>query len=131
MSEGASVATANSVLSAGVQGVSYATTGLWVQLHVGAPGSAGTANIATETTRMDASACFGTAPSGGSITNDATIGPWTSVTGSETYTHFTTWSASSGGTFGFSGTVTAAAVTVGDDFDMPAGVATITLPVAA
>jgi hypothetical protein len=84
----------------------------WIKLHVGAPGSAGTSNAATETTRKQAT---WTSASGGAASNSGAL-TWTAVAGSEDYTHFTAWTASSGGNFGFSGTITAAAVTAGQTF---------------
>lgn len=84
----------------------------WIKLHVGSPGSAGTTNAATETTRHQATWA---ASSGGAAKNSGAI-TWTNVAGSETYTHFSVWSASTAGTFGFSGTLTANAVTAGDTF---------------
>lgn len=126
MAEGASVDMVNSVLSAVLQaGSSVAWPEAWLQLHVGAPGAAGTSNPATEATRMLVTGQFGTDPSGGSITNDGTIGPWTSVAATEDYTHFTIWSDQFTGTFGFSGTITGGSVTAGDDFDIPAGTCTV------
>lgn len=89
----------------------------WVKLHVGDPGAAGTSNPATETTRKQAT--WGAA-SGGAITTTVDLF-WTAVAGSEDYTHFSLWTASSGGTFGGSGTVTAAAVTAGNTFQVSAG----------
>lgn len=131
MALGFSTATADAILAALFQGTAYSQSAVWVKLHVGAPGAAGTSNPATETTRQNASAAFGTAPSGGTISNTVAIGPWTSVAGSETYSHVSLWSASSGGTFIASGTITAAAVTAGDDFPIPIGDLTATLLVAS
>jgi hypothetical protein len=99
----------------------------WVKLHVGDPGGAGTANAATETTRKNPSFA---AASGASKASSADA-VWTSVAGSEHYTHFSLWSASTAGTFGGSGTVTASSVTAGDTFTIPTGSLTLTLPVAA
>jgi len=131
VAEGLSVDTANALLSAIFQQTSYAVTGLWVQLHTDAPGSDGTSNVAANDTRMDATACFGSAPAGGSIANDVEIGPWFSAPASETYTHASLWTASSGGTFVGSGTITSAAVTTGDDFPIPIGDLAASFPVAA
>jgi hypothetical protein len=89
----------------------------WVQLHTGDPGANGTANVATETDRVQAT--WGSAASG-TISNSAQL-QWTNVAGTEDFTHFTVWTASSAGTFGFSGTVTANAVTAGDTFTIPTG----------
>ncbi len=99
----------------------------WVKLHVGNPGSAGTSNPATETTRHQAT---WTASSGGAASNSADI-TWTSVAASETYTFFTAWTASTAGVFGFSGTVTASAVTTGDTFIIRLGDLDVSLVLAS
>lgn len=99
----------------------------WVKLHVGAPGSAGTSNPATETTRKQATWA---SASGGASSNTGAL-TWTSVAGTEDYTHFTVWTASSAGTFGFSGTVTANAVVTGDTFTIPAGDLDVSLTLAS
>lgn len=99
----------------------------WVKLHVGAPGSAGTANPATETTRKQV---VEAAASGGSVASNADL-IWTAVAGSEDFTHFTRWTASSAGTFGFSGTVTANAVVAGDTFTVPSGSMTTSVVLAS
>lgn len=91
----------------------------WIKLHVGDPGSAGTGNVAGNDTRKQVS--FGAA-SGGVMSNDTAI-TWTSgeVDTSEDYTHWSAWTASTGGTFIASGTVTANAVTAADEFTIPVG----------
>jgi hypothetical protein len=99
----------------------------WVKLHVGAPGSAGTSNAATETTRKQVT--WGSA-SGGAVASSAQI-QWTNVAGSEDYTHATFWTASTAGTFGFSGTVTASAVTVADTFTVASGDVDVALTLAS
>lgn len=99
----------------------------WIKLHTGAPGSAGTANAATETTRKQATWA---APSGGASSNTGALS-WTSVAGTEDYTHFSAWSASTAGTFGLSGTITANAVTTGDSFTLPIGDLDLAFPLAS
>ncbi len=89
----------------------------WIKLHVGAPGAAGTSNAAAETTRKQVT--WGSA-SGGAVSNSAQV-QWTNVAGSEDYTHFTLWTASTAGTFGYSGTMTANAVSAGDTFTLAIG----------
>jgi len=121
MPEGFGSAGANTALDA--LGAAYP----WIKLHVGAPGAAGTANAATETTRKQATWA---AASGGALTTSAQL-QWTSVAGAEDYTHFTAWSASTAGTFGFSGAVTANAVLVGDTFTLAAGDIDATVPLAS
>lgn len=106
-----------------------APTAIWMKLHIGDPGSAGTANAAGETTRKDVTAVFAAA-SGGTVTSNVAV-TWTNVSTSEDYTHYSIWSASSGGTFYWSGTITANAVTAGDTFTFASGDIDATLSVAA
>jgi hypothetical protein len=56
---------------------------------------------------------------------------WTNVAGTEDYTHWSQWSASTAGTFGGSGTITANAVTTADTFTIPSGSLVLTVPVAS
>lgn len=99
----------------------------WIKLHIGAPGSAATSNAATETTRKQAT--WGSA-SGGAATTTADL-VWTAVAGSEDYTHFSAWTASSAGTAGFTGTITANAVTAGNTFTIAAGDLDVSVTVAS
>lgn len=103
----------------------------WIQLHTGDPGASGTANVAGNATRKDLSAAMGTAASG-AITNTAAI-TWTTgeVDTSEDYTHWSIFDASSAGNFLLSGTMTANAVTVGDEFTIPVGDLDVSLSTAA
>lgn len=106
-----------------------APTAFWVKLHTGDPGAAGAGNAAGETTRKQASFA---AASGGAITTDAAL-EWTNVSTSETYSHVSYWSASSGGTFLGSDALEASrAVTAGDNFTIAAGDIDLNLtPIAA
>jgi hypothetical protein len=121
MTVGFSTAAANTHLDN--QGTAYP----WVKLHTGDPGSAGTSNAATETTRKQAT--WSSASSASKTTSADLV--WTNVAGSEDYTHFSLWSASSAGNFGGSGTVTANAVTAADTFTIPSGSLTLSLSVAS
>lgn len=95
----------------------------YVQLHTADPGEDCTTAVATENTRQSAS--FG-ASSGGTATSDADV-DWTSVAGSETYTHVSMWDASTSGNALGSGALTVPkAVTAGDNFTIPAGSLTFT-----
>jgi hypothetical protein len=90
----------------------------YVKLHLGAPGAAGTSNPAAETTRQAASFA---AASGGSITTDADT-TWTGVSNTETVTHVSFWTASSGGTFlGSDSLDSPASLSAGGDFTIAAG----------
>jgi hypothetical protein len=82
-------------------GTAYAApSATWVQLHTGAPGPAGTANVSSVTTRQQVT--WG-GPAGGLIA--AASSPawpsWAGVSG-EVITDITVWTAASGGTFLFS-----------------------------
>jgi hypothetical protein len=129
MAENISTGVADSVLGLLLNGTAFAGfSAVYVQLHTGAPGSVGTANAAGNNVRQ-AAGTFST-PSGGSASNSAAIN-WTSVSTSETYTKVTLWSASSGGTFICSGSITAASIVAGQNFQIPAGGMTVNLPVAS
>lgn len=99
----------------------------WVQLHVGDPGANGTANVAVETDRVQIT--WG-AVAAGAVSN-STLLQWLTVAGTEDFTHFSVWTASSAGTFGFSGTITANAVVAGDTFTIPTGDLDVSLSLAA
>lgn len=121
MAEGLGTAGANTALDALV--AAYP----WVKLHTAAPGSAGTANAATETTRKQVTWA---AASGGSVANSAIV-QWTNISGSQDATHFSAWTASSAGTFGFSGTITANAYTAGDTYEVAVGALTASFTLAS
>lgn len=130
MAVGLAAAAANAILNALCRSTAWTEPdAVYIQLHVGDPGAAGTSNPATETDRVQAT--FGTNASGGAISNTAAI-TWTNVAGTEDYTHYSAWDASTSGNFLFSGTVTANAVVAGDTFEIPIGDLDVTLtPVAA
>jgi hypothetical protein len=99
----------------------------WVKLHIGDPGAAGTANAATETTRKQAAWA---AASGGASSNTGAL-TWTAIAGSQDATHFTLWTASTAGSFGLSGTITANAYTAGDDYVVAIGDLDVSFPLAS
>jgi hypothetical protein len=129
MAVGFAPGTANSILNSLARATNWtAPAACWIQLHVGDPGAAGTSNVAVETDRIQGT--FGSVASAGAISNTADL-VWTSVAGTEDYTHYSAWSASTSGTFLFSGTVTANAITAGDTFTVPTGDLDLSIPVAA
>jgi hypothetical protein len=103
---------------------------LYVQLHTGDPGSAGTSNVATESTRESTGTMTTSSGGAGSSDNEAAI-TWTSVAATETYSYCSLWSASSGGTFIASGTVTGGAVVSGDTFTFPISDLVVSIPTAS
>lgn len=128
MTVGLSATVANGLLDALGNAANYtAPTAVWIKLHTADPGSAGTSNAATETTRKQASFA---AASGGSMASDAAI-TWTTIAGSEDATHFSAWDASTNGNFLFSGTITANAYTAGDTYTVASGALTVSLNTAA
>lgn len=129
MAEGFIAATANSILDLIFRGTAWsAPAGAYLQLHTGAPGAAGTANVATETDRVQGT--FGSAASAGAISNTAAL-TWTGVAGSEDYTHFSIWGAATSGTCYVTGTITANAVSAGDTFTISIGDLDFSIPVAS
>ncbi|HEX6969054.1 MAG TPA: hypothetical protein VF174_09630 [Micromonosporaceae bacterium] len=106
---------------------SLGETYTYIQLHTDDPGADGTANVATESTRQQVT--WGT-PSSGSMASAADL-EWTSVAGSEDYTHFSAWTQSSSGSCGFTGTINANAVTTGDTFKIASGGLTVSFTVAS
>jgi hypothetical protein len=110
---------ANSVLDAICRNVSYAEAAVYIQLHIGDPGSAGTSNVAGETDRT--AVTFGSAATGRAISNTAAV-EWTNVNSTETLTWISGWDASTSGNFLFRDDLSSsAAVTAGDTFRLPTG----------
>jgi len=127
MATGMSAHLANSLLNALGNNTAFAVTNVYVQLHVGDPAAAGTANPATETTRKAVS--FADA-SAGSIASDADVS-WTNISGSQDATFFTAWDALVSGNFLFSGTITGNPYTAGDTYTITAGSFTTSLTLAS
>ena len=127
MATGLAAAEANSLLDTMLD-----TDYTFIQLHTADPGAAGTANVAGNATRKDISASWAAA-SGGSKSTDVDIS-WTDgeVDTTETYSHFSLWTLGTGGTFGLSGTVSAAEVdATGETFTIPAGSGTVSFGIAS
>lgn len=131
MAAGISPTVGNALLASILNATAFTAYGpTFVQLHVGAPGAAGTANVAGETLRVTTGSSPFAAPAGGITTNNNAI-TWTSVTTSETYTYITLWSTLTAGVFIASGTIIASPVSSGSNFILAAGGVTVSIPVAA
>lgn len=121
---GFAAATSRASLDAKFRGVSYGgNAAVWVQLHIGLPGAAGTANVAVNSTRKQVT--FAAAASSGTtatIANSAAI-TWstTEVTASEDYSHFSFWTASTAGSFLGAGLMTANPASAGNTFTVAIG----------
>lgn len=128
MANGIAVGLADSLYDLALSGTAYAgNSAVYMQLHTGAPGSAGTANVASNSTRQQVT--FAAASAGSKVSNAQV--QWTNVPTTETYADFTLWSAAAGGTFLLSGSVTGGAVTAGDTFQIPSGSVTISQTTAS
>lgn len=130
MTRGIASGQANSILDALARGTDYpGNAAVWVKLHTGDPGSAGTSNAAGNTTREQAT--FAASSAGANASNADVV--WTSVSTAETYSDVSYWTASSGGTFLGSCALTAnKTVAIGDTFTIPSGSLTMALtPIAA
>jgi hypothetical protein len=103
MTVGKAAATANSYLNVFRNTAYSAIAQVFVQLHVGDPGAAGTANVSALTTRNEVT---WNAPAGGSMTLN-TLASF-SMTASETISHVSLWTAAAAGTFLQSAALTAA-----------------------
>lgn len=99
MTVGFSLAEANAMLDSirpsGVTKTAYGA--LYVKLHTGDPGAAGTANAAVGSTTRPA--FTQAAASAAAIAMNGTAPSWTNAGTSETITHISIWDAATGGTF--------------------------------
>lgn len=127
MAHGIGAYLGNAWLNALGNNTSFAVAQVYVKLHVGDPGAAGTASPATETTRKAVS--FGAA-SAGALASDADV-TWTNIAGSEDANHFTAWDSLTTGNFLFSGTITANPYDAGDTYTISSGNLTATLTLAS
>lgn len=100
----------------------------WVKLHVGDPGASAASNAATETTRKQAT--WNATGSDGIVENSNAFS-WTSIAGSQDATDFSAWTASTAGSPGFTGTITANAYTAGDTYSVAIGAVTVSVTLAS
>lgn len=121
------VGEANKILDAWCGRTTYtANTAVWAKLHLGDPGSAGTSNAATSTTRKQvtwAAASSYTLASSAALT-------WSGgdITTTETVTHLSFWTASTSGTYlGSAALNTSAALTSGETLNIASGSFTLTI----
>lgn len=121
------MATGLTVGAAGELLAELASKYTYIQLHDGDPGAAGTSNVADESDRMQVT---WDSPSDAQMVS-ATDLEWTNVEANETYTFFSAWDAATSGNCGFTGTVSANAVTAGDTFKIAAGGLFVSFSVAA
>jgi hypothetical protein len=121
---GPSEFTVDSWLGALFQNTSFVNAAVWVQLHIGDPGPAGTANVATETVRKQATFGAPAAPVAGVITisNSAQV-QWTNIAAGagQDATHYSLWTLVTAGVYLGDGLITANAYTTGDTLTFAIG----------
>lgn len=99
-----------------LRGTAFSVTTCYVKLHLGDPGEDCTLNPAAETTRE--SVPF-SAASGGTMASSADV-TWTSVSTTETYSHFSVWDAvTAGNPLGYAALTSSKSITAGDDATFP------------
>ena len=92
-------------------------TTVYIKLHTADAGEDGTTAAATNATRV---AVSWSAAAAGAIASSATL-TWTSVSTTETYSHWSMWDASTAGNCLWTGALSSsAAVTAGDTFQITA-----------
>lgn len=101
--------------------------GLYVKLHKGDPGSAGTANPSAVTTRDDATFA---AASSGKILLTGTV-PSFAMTATEVITHVSIWDASTAGNFLWSAQLTVSKAVVSGDTVLVNSLTLAFVPLAA
>jgi hypothetical protein len=129
MADGLSTTVADIALNAMVgTGTNQSNDANYVQLHTGDPGSAGTANVSSVTTRE--AQTWGSA-SGGTVsaTGTPTWSSWAGTNG-EVDTDISHWSAATSGTFGHSVTLSSSVtMNTGDTLEITSD--SITVPTAS
>lgn len=121
---GLSVAECNKALNAlaGRANYPHNSSGVYAQLHTGAPGASGTSNASSHTGRV---LCAWNAPSGGAIaTSAALVFSSLSLSGPETLTDVSFWDSGTAGAGNFLGTATLgspATMNNGEPFTISAG----------
>lgn len=97
---------------------------LYVQLHIGDPGVAGTSNVSTVGVRKSFTR---TASTGGVVTNASQM-QWLAVPNSETITHISIWGSLAAGTCWFIDNCADQAIFTGDTVTILIGSLSITVP---
>lgn len=109
----------NKLLDGGLRGTGGLAGAVYAKLHTGDPGSAGTANAATNTVRKQVTL---NAAATGACTSSAEIRWTTSETATETISWVSFWDASSAGNFiGSDDLPASVSVTAGDEFFVASG----------
>lgn len=121
MAAGISQTSANAAL------IAIAALGGWVELHTATPGAAGTTAVASNSTRKQVT---WNTPSTNNLASTADAA-WSAVPTTETYAFFAVFTASTAGTFLFSGSITNGAVTSGNDFKIASGSLTASFTLAS
>jgi hypothetical protein len=125
MADGIATALVNSMLTT----LTTSPANTWVALAKGDPGSAGTSNPSSVTTRVAVTWGY---PSAGVVAANGTLPSWTSWAGTspETVTDLSFWTASTSGTFDMSMTLSSSVtMNTGDSLTLTA--ISVTIPTAS
>lgn len=122
MADGLSAANANAAITG------WITNALFIQLHTGDPGTAGTSNVSSTTTRE--SVTWGSVSAGAVSASNTPAWPSWAGTNNEVVTDISFWSASTSGTFEFSITLSAS-VTMATTDTLSLTPITLSLPTAS
>ncbi len=118
-------AAANATLNAIFRNASYAVAAVYAQLHTGAPGTNGTSNVSSDTSRKVVT--FGAASSAVSTSTSDIIWTSLSLSGTETISYVSFWDASSAGNYlGQDDLPVTKTVVSGDAFQINSGDVTCT-----
>jgi len=100
---------------------------LWVQLHIGNPGAAGTANVATTSSRRSFTRTTATV----GVNSNVALLEWLSASASEDLTHLSIHSATSAGDCWFVDNLTGSPISAisGQAIEIALGVLTFTFPI--
>lgn len=98
---------------------------LYIQLHTGNPGTNGTANVATTSTREG----FSRTPAVSGVVTNSTEIQWLNVPATETITHISIWGSASGGICWFIDNIPDEGIFTGDSVTIVIGSLSITIPV--
>lgn len=100
----------------------------WIQLHTGDPGTAGTSNVSSTTTRE--AVTWGSASAGSIAASNSPAWPAWAGTNGEVVTDISFWSASTSGTFGGSVQLNSS-VTMNTSDTLTLTSVTVTIPTAS
>lgn len=103
----------------------------YIQLHTGAPGAAGTGNVALTTTRIQTTWSTATGGYKASTVDMAWTAAQVLDPAGTSILCWSAWTLASGGVFGGSGSISALPLSAGRGFTIPAGLLVASVPLAS